>query len=438
MEKLMNTIECPKCHTVINLDEEQYAKIVAQVRTEQFEKEVASQVKAVKEQQAERQEKLLMEAEGKYKLELAEKDQEITQLKAQAENAEAVRKQELEAAQVKAEMQRKDELAEKEREIQDLKAKADAAETDKKLAVTEAVEELRNKNHDLSVQIEQERRAADARMNDLKEAHKRDMDLLNGQIEFYKDMKIRQSTKMLGETLEQHCLTVFRQHREEFPNATFGKDNEVVEGTKGDFVYREISDDGIEMLSIMFEMKNEADDTVNKHKNEAFLDKLDKDRKKKNCEYAVLVSTLEPEDEIYNEGIVAAYGYDKMFIVRPQFFLTMIRVLHKAALASMDARRELTMIQRENLDVQKFVETLHESRDLFSKNYGYAQTHFDKAIKEINATIKHLENVRDELEATGRQLGNANNKLQELTIKKLTKGNIGMQQKFLDAGIAIE
>ena len=233
-------------------------------------------------------------------------------------------------------------------------------------------------------------------------------------------------------------MTVFRQHRDEFPNAYFEKDNEVVEGTKGDFVFRENTDDGLEILSIMFEMKNEADDTVRKHRNEDFLAKLDRDRQKKNCEYAVLVTTLEPNDEVYNEGIVAAYQYEKMFIVRPQFFLTMIRVLRKAALASIEARRELMLIRRENLDIQKFDEKLFEIRDQFGKKCAYAQDHFDKAIKEINATIKHLENVRDELEMTGKQLSQADTKLQDLTIKKLTKGNIGMQQKFLDAGIPIE
>ena len=398
----MNVIECPNCHAVFSLDEDQYASITAQVRTEQFEKEVAAQVRAVKEQQEALQGKALTEAEGKYRLELARKEAEIIRLQEQAKNL------------------------------------ANAAETDKKLAVSEAVEAMKKENMELQVQIEQEKRSADAREHDLKESHKRDMEMLNEQIEFYKDMKVRQSTKMLGESLEQHCMTVFRQHRDEFPNAYFEKDNEVVEGTKGDFVFRENTDDGLEILSIMFEMKNEADDTVRKHRNEDFLAKLDRDRQKKNCEYAVLVTTLEPNDEVYNEGIVAAYQYEKMFIVRPQFFLTMIRVLRKAALASIEARRELMLIRRENLDIQKFDEKLFEIRDQFGKKCAYAQDHFDKAIKEINATIKHLENVRDELEMTGKQLSQADTKLQDLTIKKLTKGNIGMQQKFLDAGIPIE
>lgn len=402
MDKTSNIIECPNCHSVFSLDEAQYASIAAQVRTAQFEKEVAAQVRTVKEQQEALQEKQLTAAESKYRLELAQKDQEIVRLQEQA------------------------------------KSLASAAETDKRLAVSEAVEAVKKENMELQVQIEQEKRSAETREHDLKEAHKRDVEMLNEQIGFYKDMKIRQSTKMLGESLEQHCMTVFRQHRDEFPNAYFDKDNEVVEGTKGDFVYRENTDDGLEILSIMFEMKNEADDTVRKHRNEDFLAKLDSDRRKKNCEYAVLVSTLEPNDEVYNEGIVSAWQYDKMFIIRPQFFLTVIRVLRKAALASIDARRELMLVRRENLDVQKFDETLIEFRDKFGKNCAYAQDHFEKTIKEINEAIRHLEKVRDELEATGKQLNLANTKAQELTIKKLTKGNIGMQQKFLDAGIPIE
>ena len=250
---------------------------------------------------------------------------------------------------------------------------------------------------------------------------------------------MRLSTKMIGESLEQHCMDLFNRARADaFPNAYFEKDNEVVDGTKGDFIFRENTVDGIEILSIMFEMKNEADDTAKKHKNEDFLAKLDKDRQKKKCEYAVLVSTLEPDSEYYNDGIVTAYKYEKMFIVRPQFFLPLISLLRKAALSNIETRRELIQIQRENLDVQKFDAALVDFRDKFGRNCALAQDHFEKTVKEINEVIKHLEKVRDELEATGKQLNLANNKAQELTIKQLTKGNIGMQQKFLDAGIPIE
>ena len=438
MEKLLNTIECPNCHTVIELDDENYSRIVAQVRTEQFDKEVMAQVNAVKEQQEEKQQSMLANVETQYKLDLAAKDQEIARLQEQAKSVADAQKKELESLQDKAEILRQQELAEKDRQIQALEAKAENAENEKQLAVTKAVQGVEKENSELRIQIEQERRSAADKAHTVELAHKHEVEQLNGLIDFYKDMKIRQSTKMLGETLEQHCMTVYRQHRDEFPYATFEKDNEVVEGTKGDFVFRETLLEGVEFLSIMFEMKNEADDTVKKHKNEDFLAKLDKDRQKKNCEYAVLVSTLEPDDEVYNEGIVAADKYDKMFIVRPQFFLTMIRVLHKAALANVETRKALVQIQRENLDVQKFDEALVEFKDKFGWNCDQAQKHFKKTLGEINVVIDHLIKVRDELEATGKQLGQANSKLQDLSIKKLTKGNYGMQQKFLDAGIQID
>ncbi len=438
MDKLMNKIVCPECGTEIELDDEKYSRIVAQVRTEQFEKEVLDQVNAVKEQQEAKQQKLLADTKTRYTMDLAEKEKEIARLLEQVKNADTAQKQEVEAVKMQAVIRHREELEEKERLILELQAKAETADKDKQIAISAAVEAVKKENMELRVQIEQEKRSADAREHELKESHKWEVNQMKEQIEFYKDLKIRQSTKMLGETLEQHCMTVFRQHRDEFPNAVFDKDNTAVEGTKGDFVLKEVTDDGIEVVSIMFEMKNEADATVKKHKNEEFLDKLDKDRQKKKCEYAVLVTTLEPDDEVYNEGIVAAHQYDKMFIIRPQFFLTIIRVLRKAALASIDARRELMTIQRENLDIQKFDEKIFDIRDKFEKHYGMAQGHFNKVIKEIDDAIKKLEAIKESLGKTGYQLSQANNRLQDLTIKKLTKGNIGMQQKFLAAGIPIE
>ena len=303
MDKLMNMIKCPECGAEIPLDEENYSRIVAQVRSEQFDKEVAAQVKAVKEQQEAKNKTLLVEAKNKFQqelglkeqeiarlqeqakslsekqkremvsvldkaeakrmMDLAEKDKEITRLQEQVKGAEHAQKQELEVVRDKAEMKRREDLAEKDREIQELQTKLSNVETEKQLALTQAVQNIEKENAELRIQIEQEKRSATDKARNMEEAHKHEVEQLNGLIDFYKEMKIRQSTKMLGETLEQHCLTVFRQHRDEFPNAVFGKDNEVVEGTKGDFVYRETSDDGIEVLSIMFEMKHEADETVN-------------------------------------------------------------------------------------------------------------------------------------------------------------------------------
>ena len=395
----MNKIQCPNCGEVFEIDESKYSEIVAQVRNEQFEKEVAVQKEAFRREQEALQKSMLAEAENKHLLDMSRKDQQILELQARVKEAETV----------------------------------------KELAVTQAVQGLDKENGELKARIEQVRHEAEIREMGMKEQHKNEVQYLKDALEQSRDFKMRLSTKMIGESLEQHCMDLFNRARADaFPNAYFEKDNEVVDGTKGDFIFRENTVDGIEILSIMFEMKNEADDTAKKHKNEDFLAKLDKDRQKKKCEYAVLVSTLEPDSEYYNDGIVTAYKYEKMFIVRPQFFLPLISLLRKAALSNIETRRELIQIQRENLDVQKFDAALVDFRDKFGRNCALAQDHFEKTIREINEAIRHLEKVRDELEATGKQLNLANNKAQELTIKQLTKGNIGMQQKFLDAGIPIE
>ena len=395
----MNKIQCPNCGEVFEIDEYKYSEIVAQARNEQFEKEVEVQKEAFRREQEALQKSLLAEAENKHLLDMSRKEQQILELQARVKEAETV----------------------------------------KELAVTQAVQGLDKENGELKAKIEQVRHEAEIREMGMKEQHKNEVQYLKDALEQSRDFKMRLSTKMIGESLEQHCMDLFNRARADaFPNAYFEKDNEVVDGTKGDFIFRENTVDGIEILSIMFEMKNEADDTAKKHKNEDFLAKLDKDRQKKKCEYAVLVSTLEPDSEYYNDGIVTAYKYEKMFIVRPQFFLPLISLLRKAALSNIETRRELIQIQRENLDVQKFDAALVEFRDKFGRNCALAQDHFEKTVKEINEVIKHLEKVRDELEATGKQLNLANNKAQELTIKQLTKGNIGMQQKFLDAGIPIE
>ena len=243
---------------------------------------------------------------------------------------------------------------------------------------------------------------------------------------------------MLGENLEQHCLISFNQVRMmAFPNAYFEKDNEVVGGTKGDFIYRESTADGIPLLSIMFEMKNEADATEKKHRNEDFLDKLDKDRQKKGCEYAVLVSMLEPDSELYNSGIVTAYQYEKMYIVRPQFFIPLISLLRNAALSGLQTRRELMMARQQNLDVQQFEQALFDFKDKFGRNYELASAHFSRAIDEIDQTIRHLEKVKESLTKSENQYRLANEKAQDLTIRKLTKNSPSVREKFVDAGADI-
>ena len=395
----MNEIKCPNCGKVFQVDEAGYASIVSQVRNALFEKEVADRVSSVRRESAAVQEKALAELETKHRQELAGRELEITRLKESAR----------------------------------------AAETEKQLAVQTAVQQKDNEIISLKDQIVLEKQAAEIRERSLNESHKTEVERLESVIEQYKDFKLRQSTKMIGESLEQHCLTTFNQVRMmAFPRAYFEKDNEVIEGTKGDFVYREETEDGLPLLSILFEMKNEADATEKKHKNEDFIDKLDKDRKKKNCEYAVLVTMLEPDSDLYNAGIVTEYRYEKMYIVRPQFFLPLISLLRNAALSNTQVRRELETVRRQNLDVEQFDQALLEFRDKFGKNYQIAQSHFEKAIAEIDETIKHLERVKESLTKSGNQLRLANDKAQDLTIKKLTKGNPTMRDKFEEAGISID
>ena len=406
----MNEIKCPNCGKVFQVDEAGYAAIVSQVRNEQFDQELAARTASLRREMDAAREKQLAELS-------AARDRQLADLSAARER----------------------DLFEKDQEILRLKESARSADTREQLAVQTAVQQKETEIVSLRDQIRLEKQAAEIREQGLKEAHKTEVARLEAEVEQYRDFKMRQSTKMIGESLEQHCLISFNQVRMmAFPRAYFEKDNEVVEGTKGDFVYREETEDGLPLLSILFEMKNEADATEKKHKNEDFIDTLDKDRKKKNCEYAVLVSMLEPDSDLYNAGIVTEYRYEKMFIIRPQFFIPLISLLRNAALSGIQARRELELVRRQNLDVQQFDQALLEFRDKFGKNYQIAQSHFEKAISEIDETIKHLEKVKESLTKSGYQLRLANDKAQDLTIKKLTKGNPTMRDKFEEAGISID
>ena len=434
----MNEIKCPNCGKVFQVDEAGYAAIVAQVHSEQFEKELAGRLHAVQRELEARQQAAIAEESGKHQQMMAQKEQEIIRLREQAKSLNETRQKEMEALRATEEMRRREELARKEREIIELRDSAKAFETDKQLAVTTAVQKKDTEITELRVQIEQEKQNSASRIQTLEENHRHEVDRLEAEIERYRDFKLKQSTKMIGEDLEQHCLISFNQVRMmAFPNAYFEKDNEVVGGTKGDFIYREKTEDGIPLLSIMFEMKNEADDTEKKHSNTDFLDKLDRDRQKKGCEYAVLVTMLEPDNELYNTGIVTAYQYEKMYIVRPQFFIPLISLLRNAALSNLQTRRELMLARQQNLDVQQFEQALLDFKDKFGRNYELASSHFTKAIDEIDQTIRHLEKVKEYLTKSENQYRLANDKAQDLSIKKLTKGNPTMQEKFEQAGIDV-
>ena len=377
----MKELKCPKCGNVFTVDESDYVALLSQVKNAEFDAEVQRRIHELEETQKARQ---------------------------QAEQARQAAEQKTAQAQIQL-------------QLQTLQARLDQAEQQKQLAVAQvrqqATEAYMRKEQELAqakTQWEAERKAAQE------------------QIAYYKELKTRLSTKMVGETLEIHCSTQFNQLlRPLMPYAYFEKDNEVVEGTKGDFVFRDKSEDGVEYISIMFEMKNENDETATKHKNEDFLAKLDADRRKKGCEYAVLVSMLEPESELYNGGIVdMSHRFEKMYVIRPQFFIPLITLLCQTSKKSLDAKRELALVKAQQVDVTNFEEKLTTFKDAFGRNVRLANERFSDAIDEIDKTIAHLQKVRENLVKSGDNLNLADKKLQEVTIKRLTAGNPTMKAKF--------
>lgn len=530
----MNQITCPKCGTVISLDESDYEGIVRQVRDDQFAHELEeraaslrreheqalelarSQTKAeldrvMATQKAELQEALarssaeLQEVKARSASELqearaasaaalqqaqsagaaqlakeqsertaelmrvrAEADTRIAELSAKLESAVEERESAVRAAAQRERMvaqqdaadqkeELREQLAARDAQIASLKAQLDAGATQRDLAVTQAVTEARTSFEEERAKLardldaarfelshEQEVRAAEkqqietAHALEIEQARKSAQDLIrykDEEIERLRDMKARLSTKMVGESLEQHCETQFNQLRATaFPHAYFEKDNDASDGTKGDFIFRECDEAGNEIVSIMFEMKNENDTTATKHKNEDFFKKLDSDRKKKGCEYAVLVTLLEPESELYNTGIVdVSYRYEKMYVIRPQFFIPMITLLRNAAMNALAYKQELELVRQQNIDVTEFEEKLLGFQEGFNRNYDLASRKFQTAIDEIDTTIKHLQKVKDNLISSENNLRLANDKAQGLSIRKLTWGNKTMKAKFDEA-----
>ena len=377
----MKELKCPKCGNVFTVDESDYAALLGQVKNAEFERELTRRV------------------------------QELEQTQKVREQAEAVRrKAEEQAALNQLQMQ-----------LQALQAQVQQAEQAKQLAVAQVRQQATEAYMKKEQELAQVKTQMDARLKAAQD-----------QIAYYKDMKLRMSTKMVGESLEIHCSTLFNQLlRPLMPYAYFEKDNEVVEGTKGDFVFRDKSEDGVEYISIMFEMKNENDETATKHKNEDFLAKLDADRKKKNCEYAVLVSMLEPDSELYSGGIVdMSHRFEKMYVIRPSFFIPLITLLCQTSKKSLDAKRELALVKAQQVDVTNFEEKLTTFKDAFGRNVRLANERFSDAIDEIDKTIAHLQKVRENLVKSGDNLNLADKKLQEVTIKRLTAGNPTMKAKF--------
>ena len=449
----MQEIKCPNCGEVFQVDESGYAQIAQQVRDKEFEKELS---RREKELDAKRENELTiarMEQEKSHQAELTKKDQKlaekdrlIEQLQAQLASSETEKRLAVtEAVQTKekesdaAVSQREQQLIEKEQEIARLKAQLDKADTEKKLAATEALQakdkELAYRNTeitDLKGKLISKETENELKERSLKEQYEEKLKMKEEQLEYYKDFKARQSTKMIGESLEQHCLAQFNSIRmTAFPNAYFEKDNDARTGSKGDFIFRESDESGTEFISIMFEMKNEADGTATKHKNEDFFRELDKDRREKGCEYAVLVSMLEIDSELYNNGIVdVSYRYEKMYVIRPQFFIPIITLLRNAALNSLKYQRELQIVKNQQLDILHFEENMNTFKEGFARNFELASRRFHEAIEDIDKTIKALEKTKADLLSSDRNLRLANDKAQDLSIKKLTKNAPSVKAMF--------
>lgn len=437
----MNEIKCPKCGEVFQVDESGYAAIVKQVRDKEFGKELEQREKSFK-----------TELESAVELAKAEKDKEssqvISELKAQiaklnseiknGETERALAVKDAEALKDKEITRRTEEL---QKQIAGLQSKLEKSDAEKQLAIAEAVSAKEKELSAMTTQIINLKAEAQSKEDKwkiqevaIREKYENQLKDKEEMIAYYKDFKTRQSTKMIGESLEQHCEIEFNKLRATgFKNAYFEKDNDARTGSKGDYIYRETDENGVEIISIMFEMKNEMDTTATKHKNEDFFKELDKDRTEKKCEYAVLVSLLEADNELYNSGIVdVSYRYEKMYVIRPQFFIPMITLLRNAALNALKYKQELFAMRNQNIDVTHFEENLLEFKEKFSYNYNQAHKRFTEAIEGIDKSINNLQKIKEALTKSDNQLRLANNKVEDVSIKKLIKDNPTMQAKFAE------
>jgi len=457
----MHEIICPHCNKAFKIDEAGYADILKQVRDADFEKQLHDRLELAEKDKLNAVELAKSEVEKELHKTSADKDIEIQALKAKLEAGEVAKSLAVTEAlsaiekerdtlanqleQERLNKQAASELAEsklseeiqktaaaKDKEIQELKAKLDATQTETKLAVTDAVNKVEKERDELKSCLEKadiEKKLSEQSLKDKYETQIKDRD---DAIERLRDMKARLSTKMVGETLEQHCETEFNRIRSTaFPKAYFEKDNDARTGSKGDYIFRDFDEGGTEIISIMFEMKNESDETANKKKNEDFLKELDKDRQEKGCEYAVLVSLLEPESELYNSGIVDVFHrYPKMYVIRPQFFIPIITLLRNAAMKSLEYKQELALVKAQNIDITNFESDLDKFKAAFGRNYDLASRKFQTAIDEIDKSINHLQKTKDALMSSVNNFRLANDKAQDVSIKKLTKNNPTMASKF--------
>lgn len=426
-------LKCPKCGTTFSVDEADYAAIVSQVKSIEFQTEVDRRMEELHRRNSAEQKLLLEKNQREFQeklnskeLEINKKDGEISQLKQQLNSLSQAKDLEF----VKR-------LTEKDKTIEGLKSQINQSEDRLQIALLEerqkSVKEIQNKQSEINeLIVKSEAQKSESLKSEamLKEQYEVRLKQANELIDYYKDMKSKQSTKMIGESLEVHCSTEFNRVRPLFPNAYFEKDNDITQGSKGDFIFRDF-EDGVEYVSIMFEMKNEADETQTKHKNEDFLKKLDQDRRNKGCEFAVLVSLLEQDSELYNTGIVdMSHRYEKMYVIRPQFFIPIITLLVQTSKKSLDYKKQLEIAKRQSIDVTNFENELSDFKDKFAYNYRLASKKFQNAIDEIDKTISHLQKVRQELVGSEDNLRLANDKAEKLTIKKLTKNSPSLRDKF--------
>jgi hypothetical protein len=417
----MNEIICPNCKKIFKVDDAGFADILKQVRDHQFDEELQQRLNLAEKEKVTAIKLAEANLQNKLAADIAQKDREIAELKA------------------KSERELNEQLAKKASEIAEMKSKIEHAEISKKLSVTEAVRNIEKERDELANNLKNNQTEKQLLEKTLHEKFNAELrikeDIIkmkDEEIALRKDMKLKLSTKMIGETLEQHCENEFNKIRATaFQKAYFEKDNDSKSGSKGDFIYRELDDAGNEIISIMFEMKNEGDETAAKKKNEDFLKELDKDRLEKKCEYAVLVSLLEADSEFYNSGIVdVSHKFPKMYVVRPQFFIPIITLLRNAAMNSLKYKAELALMRNQTIDITNFEDNITKFKDGFAKNYELASRKFKTAIEEIDKTIDHLQKTKEALLSSENNLRLANNKAEDLTIKKLTRGNPTMTAKF--------
>ena len=421
-EVSMNEIKCPNCGEVFTVNESQYSELLAQVRTTEFDKEIHARI-----EQALALEK--QKAQNEQQQALSQKESEIQELKATISNFESQK----ELIKKNTEQALSGKLSDKEKELVELQAQLDRLRLEHQNELQASLTNIEKERDQIQNQLLLQEKENELSLASVKQNYEAQLKAANEQVEFYKNFKAQQSTKAIGESLEHYAESEFNKVRSfAFPNAYFEKDNQVsARGSKGDFIFREEDESGVEIISIMFEMKNEADGTEKKHKNADFYKELDKDRREKKCEYAVLVSMLEADNDYFNTGIVdVSHEYEKMYVVRPQFFIQLIGLLRNAALNSLKYKQELALVREQNIDITHFEEDLETFKVAFAKNYNSASKNFNKAIEEIDKAIKRMEAVKQALQTSDNQLRLANNKLDDVSVKKLTRKNPTMKAKF--------